>query len=32
MSGSIMPTPFAMPTMLALPTDACASFGWVSVV
>ena len=37
MSGSIMPTPLAMPTTLASPpstvrTDALATLGWVSVV
>ena len=32
MSGSIMPTPLAMPTTRASPTAACATLGTVSVV
>ena len=32
MSGSIMPTPFAMPTTVAAPADADATFANVSVV
>ena len=32
MSGSIIPTPLAMPTTRAAPALAVATFGWVSVV